>query len=75
MWSSKLKKCATIFSLMFYLLASLFMDAISKTVFAEMSSWTVLTLFTVMKTAFKTNNMKREFFGIFMMKISKFKSG
>ena len=43
------------------------------TVFTEMSSWTALT-FTVMKTAFKTNNMIGESFGIFIMKILNSKS-
>ena len=32
------------------------------------SSWTALTLYTVMKTAFRTKNMERESFGIFIMK-------
>ena len=36
--------------------------------FEEMSSWTALTWYTAMKTAFKTNVMKSEYFGIFIMK-------
>ena len=43
-----------------------------ETVLAEMSSWTTLTWYTVMKTAFKTQNMKSELFGIFNMKILNF---
>ena len=38
-----------------------------KTIFAEMSSWTAVTWQTVMKTAFETKNMKRKYFGIFIM--------
>ena len=37
-------------------------------VFAEISSWTALTRYTAMKTAFKTNVMKSEYFVIFIMK-------
>ena len=44
------------------------------TVFAEMSSWAALTWYTVMKTGFKTKNMKSESFGIFIIKIVDFKS-
>ena len=33
------------------------------TVVAEMSSWTALARYTVMKTAFKTKSVKRESFG------------
>ena len=44
------------------------------TVFAEMSSWTVLTWYTVRKTAFKTKNMKSEYFGISIMKFLNVKS-
>ena len=43
-----------------------------ETVFAEMSSWTALTWYEVTKTAFKTKNIKRESFGIFIMKILNF---
>ena len=32
------------------------------TVFAEKSSWTALAWYSVMKTAFKTKNMKSEYF-------------
>ena len=39
------------------------------TVFAEMSSWTALTCYKVMKSAFKTKNMQSESFVIFIMKI------
>ena len=44
------------------------------TVFADMSSWAALTWYAVMKTAFKTTNMKTESFGIFIMKIFNLKS-
>ena len=44
------------------------------TVFAEISSWTALKWYTVMKTEFKTKNMKTESFGIFITKILNFKS-
>ena len=43
------------------------------TVIAEMSSWIALTGNTGMKTAFETNNMKSKCFGIFIIKITKFK--
>ena len=33
------------------------------TVYADMSSWTALTGFTVMKTAFETQTMKANIFG------------
>ena len=39
------------------------------TVFAEMSSWTALKWCIVIKTSFKTKNMKSESFGIFIMEI------
>ena len=39
-------------------------------VFAEMSAWTALTGYTVMKSAFKTKNMKCKCFRIFIMKIT-----
>ena len=42
------------------------------TVFPEMSSWTGLAWSTVMKTAFKTKDMKSESVGIFIMKILDF---
>ena len=45
-----------------------------ETVCAEMSSWKSLTWYTVMKTAFKTKNMKNESFGIFIIKFLNFKS-
>ena len=44
------------------------------TVFAEMSSWTALAWYTVMKTAFKTKSMISESFEIFFMKILNFSS-
>ena len=44
-----------------------------RTVYAEMSSWTALTGFTVMKTAFKIKNVKSEIFFIFIMKFLNFK--
>ena len=44
------------------------------TVNVEMSSWRALKGFTIMKTAFKTKNMKSDFFGIFIMKFLDFKS-
>ena len=44
------------------------------TFFAEMSSWTALTWFTVTKTTFKTKNMKSDSFGIFIIKFLDFKS-
>ena len=43
-------------------------------VFAEMSSWTALAWYTVMKTAFRTKSIKRDSFGNFIMKILNFKS-
>ena len=39
------------------------------TVIEEISSWTALTWYTVMKTEFKTKNIKSESFGIFIKKI------
>ena len=45
------------------------------TVFVEISSWTALTWYTVMKTVFMTKNRKRGSLGIFIMNISYFKSG
>ena len=36
-------------------------------VFAEMSSWTPLTWYTFIKTVVKTNNIKRQSFGIFII--------
>ena len=39
------------------------------TVFKEISSWTALTWYTVMKTEFKNKNMKSESFGILIKKI------
>ena len=45
------------------------------TVFEEMSSWTALIWYTVMKTAFRSKNMKSESFGIFIRKIINLKSG
>ena len=33
-----------------------------------MSSWTALTWYTAMKTAFKANVMKSEYYGIFIVK-------
>ena len=44
------------------------------TVFADTSSWTALTWYIMTKTALKTKNMKKESFGIFIMKIFKFES-
>ena len=45
------------------------------TVFAELSSWTALEWYTVMKTAFKTKNTKRESKKIFFsIKVLNFKS-
>ena len=44
------------------------------TVFAEMSSWTDIAWYTVMKTVFKTKSMKSESFVIFIMKILNLKS-
>ena len=41
------------------------------TICAEMLSWTALTWYTVLKTEFKTKNMKNESFGSFIMKIFK----
>ena len=43
------------------------------TVIAEMSSCTALTWHTWLKTAFETKNMKSKYFGMFIMKISKYK--
>ena len=45
------------------------------TVFEEMSSWTAVIWYTVMKTGFRSKNMKSESFGIFIMTILNFKSG
>ena len=45
------------------------------TVFADMSSWTALTWYTVMTTASKTKNMKSESFGIFTIKFFEFYDG
>ena len=38
-------------------------------VFADISSWTALTWFIGIKTAFKTTNIKSESFVIFIIKI------
>ena len=43
-------------------------------VFEEMSSWTALAWYTVMKTVFRTTSMKRDSFENFIMKILNFKS-
>ena len=40
-------------------------------VFAEMSSYTALTWYTVMKTPFKLKNVKSESFGTFIIKLIK----
>ena len=44
----------------------------NRTVFKEMTSWTALTWYIGLKTAFYTKHIKRKYFRIFIMMIFNF---